>query len=115
MQNSTIWHNCKNEELLEILHDCPEIVEELKKIGYQDWVNSYDAILPNYNMDRVTTPIYRDNTDEVEYFGYWYRIDGIEYGMKEDQKYKTKAEAQLASIKETMAELRNRIVASRNK
>ena len=71
MQIDTIWRNCTNEELLEVLADCPEVVEELKRIGYNELVNSYDALL------------------------------------------KTKAEAQLASIKETKQELRNRILATR--
>lgn len=111
--NDTIWRNCSNEELLEVLADCPEVVEEMKSIGYQDLVNAYDALLPRYSMDRVTTPIYKDNTDEIEAFGYWYTIDGVEHDMKEGESYKSKAEAQIASVKETMNELRERIIALR--
>lgn len=114
MPTDTIWRNCTNEELLELLDECPEVVEELKKIGYNDLVNSYDALVLRYNMDRVTNPVYKENTEEVEYFGYWYRIDGIMYDMKEGQICKTKAEAQLASVKETMHELQNRIIAARS-
>ncbi|MBQ1408750.1 MAG: hypothetical protein IIY87_03215 [Bacteroidales bacterium] len=111
MQIDTIWRNCTNEELLEVLADCPEVVEELKKIGYKDLVNSYDALLPRYNMDRVTAPVHKDNSDEIECFSYWYRIDSQEYNA--DIAFNTKAEAQLASVKDTMQELRNRILATK--
>ena len=114
MQNDTIWRNCTNDEMMELLNDAPEVVEELKKIGYQDLVNAYDALLPQYNMDRVTTPINKEGSDEVEGIGYWYRIDGIEYDMKEGEVFKTKAEAQIASVRETVSELRKRIVNSKN-
>lgn len=110
MPTDTIWRNCTNEELLEVLEECPEVIEELKKIGYNDFINSYDALILRYNMDRVTNPVHKENTEEVERFEYWYRIDGEMYDMKEGQICKTKAEAQLASVKETMHELQKRIV-----
>lgn len=113
MQNETIWHNCTNEEILEVLAPCPEVVEEMRKIGYNDLVNSYDALLPRYKMDRITTPVTKDNSDDVVCFSYWYMIDGKEYGMSESDGFKTKAEAQLASVKETMHELQGRIIAAR--
>lgn len=109
MQNDTIWRNCTNEELLTALDTCPEVVKALKTIGYNDLINSYDALLPIYKMDRGTSPIYKDNTDEVEYFEYWYMIDGKQYTKQDSETYATKAEAQLASVKATMHELQKRI------
>lgn len=111
-QNDTIWRNCTNEELLKTLEGCPEVVEEMKKIGYNDMVNSYDALLPKYNIDRMTIPVCKEGTDEVEYFGYWYSIDGTQHDSKEICK--TKAEAQLAAVRETMYELQKRIKAKKN-
>ena len=111
MQNNTIWRNCTNEEMLAALDTCPEVVEELKKVGYKDLINSYDALLPIYKMDRGTSPVYKDNTDEVNYFEYWYMVDGKQYTMQEGESYTTKAEAQLASVQATMLELWKRIKA----
>ena len=113
MQNDTIWHNCTNEDLLAILTECPEVVEEMNRIGYNDLVNSYDALLPRYNMDRGTDPVTRKGSEEIDYFGCWYTIDGKDYNIAEKKGFKSKAEAQLASIKETMYELQKRIIAAR--
>lgn len=111
-QNDTIWCNCTNEELLETLKEYPKLLDELRKIGYNDLINSYDALLPKYNMDRLTTPVQKHNSDEIAGFGYWVRIDDITFGTDEDTVFKTKAEAQLASIKETAAELHKRILSA---
>ncbi len=111
MQNDTIWRNCTNKEMLAALDTCPEVVEELNKVGYKDLINSYDALLPIYKMDRGTSPVYKDNTDEVKYFEYWYMVDGKQYTMQEVENYTTKAEAQLASVQATMLELQKRILA----
>lgn len=111
MQNNTIWRNCSNEEMLEVLAKCPELVEELKKTGYKELINSYDAMLPSYKMDRGTSPVYKGNTEEVEYFEYWYMVDGKQYNMQDGERYATKAEAQLTSVKATMLELQKRIQA----
>lgn len=113
MQNGTIWRNCSNDEMLEILAQCPEVVEEMKKIGYNDLINSYDALLPKYNMDRLTTPVHKENSDDIEGFGYWYRVDDKEYGVKDGATFSSKAEAQMASIRETMSELQQRILKAR--
>ena len=111
MQNDTIWRNCTNEEILDLLDTCPEVVEELKKTGYQEFINSYDALLPLYKMDRGTSPVYKGNTDDVEYFEYWFMVDGKQYNMQECERYATKAESQLASVQATMLELQRRIKA----
>ena len=111
MQNNTIWRNCTNEEILDVLDTCPEVVEKLKKTGYQELINSYDALLPLYKMDRGTSPVYKGNTDDVEYFEYWFMVDGKQYNMQECERYATKAEAQLASVQATMLELQRRIKA----
>lgn len=111
MQNNTIWRNCTNEEILDVLDTCPEVVEKLKKTGYQELINSYDALLPLYKMDRGTSPVYKGNTDDVEYFEYWFMVDGKQYTMQECERYATKAEAQLASVQATMLELQRRIKA----
>ena len=109
MQNDTIWRNCSNEEMLAALDTCPEVVEELKKTGYKDLINSYDSILPLYKMDRGTSPVYKGNTDDIDFFEYWFMVDGKQYNMPEGESYKTKAEAQLASVQATMLELQKRI------
>ena len=36
-------------------------------------------------------------------------VDGKQYNMQEDERYTTKAEAQLASVQATMLELQKRI------
>ncbi|MCR5192002.1 MAG: hypothetical protein K6D59_01750 [Bacteroidales bacterium] len=110
-ENDTIWRNCTNEELLAVLDTCPEVVEELKKIGYKDLINSYDALLPIYKMDRGTSPVYKDNTDDIDYFEFWFMVDGKQYDMPEGERYTTKAKAQLASVQATMIELQKRIQA----
>ena len=111
--NDNIWRNCTNEELLDALASCPEIIDELKSSGYNTMINAYDALLPRYKMDRGTNPVTKEGTDEIEYFSYWYGIDGKDYGMADGQGFKTKAEAQLASVKETMHELQKRILAAK--
>ena len=111
--DNATWRNCTNEELLEALAPCPEIVEELRATGYNTMINAYDALLPRYKMDRGTNPVTKEGTDEIEYFSYWYGIDGKDYGMADGQGFKTKAEAQLASVKETMHELQIRILAAK--
>ncbi len=111
MQNDTIWRNCSNEEMMAVLDNCPEVVEEMKKIGYKELINSYDALLPTHKMDRGTSPVYKGNTEEVDYFEYWFIVDGKQYNMQEDKRYATKAEAQLASVKDTMLELQKKIQA----
>lgn len=112
--NDTKWNNCTNEELVEALRDTPEIIEELKKIGYNDLVNAYDALLPKYNMDRMTVPMTKEDSEEIECFGYWYSIDGTMHDMDKAEGYMTKAEAQIASINDTKRELESRIKAKRN-
>lgn len=109
MQNDTIWRNCSNEEMLAALDTYPEVVEELRKTGYKDLINSYDSLLPLYRMDRGTSPVYKGNTDEIDYFEYWFMVDGKQYNMPEGESYTTKAEAQLASVQATMLELQKRI------
>ena len=111
--NDNIWRNCTNEELLETLDTCPEIIEEMRATGYSTMINAYDAILPRYNMDRGTNAMTREDCNEVECFGWWYMIDGTGYDMKGSQGLKSKAEAQLASVKETMGELQSRIIAAK--
>lgn len=111
--NDNIWRNCTNEELLEVLDGCPEIIEELKATGYNSMINAYDALLPRFNMDRGTDPVTKEGTEEIDFFGCWYRIDGRDYNLADGQGFKSKAEAQLASVKETMHELQGRIIAAR--
>lgn len=111
--NDNIWRNCTNEEMLKALDACPEIIEELKATGYNSMINAYDALLPRYNMDRGTDPVTKDGTEEIDFFGCWYRIDGKDYDMTDGHAFKSKAEAQLASVKETMHELQSRILAAR--
>ena len=48
MNNDTIWRNCTNEELLETLAPCPKVIEAMKRIGYNEMINSFDALLPIY-------------------------------------------------------------------
>lgn len=115
IENDNIWRNCTNEELLELLQSCPEIIEELKATGYNSMINAYDAILPRYNMDRGTDPVTKGDSEDIEYFGCWYTIDGKDYSIAEGHGFKSKAEAQLASVKETMHELKERITAASNK
>lgn len=111
--NDNIWRNCTNEELLNVLDNCPEIIKELKATGYNSMINAYDALLPRYNMDRGTDPVTKEGTEEIDFFGCWYRIDDKNIHLINREGFKSKADAQLASVKETMHELQSRIIAAR--
>lgn len=109
MNNDTIWRNCTNEELLETLASCPKVIEAMKRIGYNEMINSFDALLPIYKMDRGTSPVYKENSEEVDHFEYWIFLDGVKIDMAPDESYATKYEAQLASVKSIMFEVEKRI------
>ena len=109
MSNEKMWRNCSNSEMLEMLKVCPEVIDELRNMRYKDLFSAYDSILPKYNMDWSTYPVYKGESDEILFFEYRYVIDGKVYNMNGDWGYKTNAKAQIEAVHATMYELRERI------
>lgn len=110
--NEEIWRNCANNELKEMLDLCSEIIEKIKghlSASTTEWVDIYELLLSAYNIEwgfefisekRVRRP-----------FTYWYRIDDEVIDMAGFECFKTKAEAQLRAVHETMYKLKNRMLA----
>ena len=109
--NVTKWQDCSEKKLLDILDVCPEVVAKMReRFGIS--IDSYDAVLFDYDMSFGVSPVNKKHSDEVAYFEYWYRIGNRMVSIP--SRYKTKAKAQLDAVHDTMYELRNRITNCEN-
>ena len=110
--NVTKWQNCSEKKLLDMLDVCPEVVAKMKeRFGIS--IDSYDAVLFDYDMSFGISPVPNKNyPEETAYFKYWYMIG--DRTIESSAKYKTKARAQLDAVHDTMYELRNRITNCEN-
>lgn len=109
-----LWTNCSNKKLLKELDVCPEIIEELEKhstTSTTDLVVLYDLILTEYNMRWCIDQINKGKRSGFTY-NYRYKIDDEWFDISPCEFFKTRAEAQLRAVHETMYKLRDRIINS---
>ena len=105
--------NCTNKELLDMLCGCPNVIQKLQESNFLDLIDAYDALLFRYKMNFGTEAVFNGDKDIVLFWSYWYKIDGKKNEIICEERYKTKAEAQLAAVHDTMYELNHRICSTK--
>lgn len=104
------FRKCSDADIRQLLSPCPEVLEKMMEMGRIPLIDAYDSVLFSYGMHFCVFPVYKnDNNDAVAYFGYQYAIGKDRYEMEGNQGCRTRAEAQLVVVHETMYELRRRI------
>ena len=111
IDNITKWQDCSEKKLLDMLDVCPEVVAKMReRFGVS--IDSYEAVLFDYDMSFGVFSVYKKDSEEVACFDYWYRIGDRKVSIPSGSK--TKAKAQLDAVHDTMYELRNRITNCEN-
>lgn len=111
IDNVKKWQDCSEKKLLDMLDVCPEIVTKMRdQFGIS--IDSYNAVLFEYDMNFGVSPVYKKDMEEVACFDYWYKIGDRKVSIP--SRSKTKAEAQLNAVHDTMYELRDRMTNCKN-
>ena len=105
LTNTNMKENCTNQDLLDLIQDCPNLIEKLYKEARLDFIEAYDMVLGDYDMSFGTLPPLKKG----ESWGYYYCIDGEKHTVDNGVMLKTKAQAQLAAVYDTRYTIENRI------